>query len=130
MIFLNCFIIKISNNLTVTKCSFTLNSSNIDTSTTNSRVQCYKIGHIAFISGVIKIKKAINVYSSMQIGTGFPKLHSSYSYDNYSSALSQDGTYASCFISINKNGQSDLFVRFQKTAVGDIFYINMCYICQ
>lgn len=49
-----------NNNLTVTKCSFTLNSLNINTSTQYSRVQCFKIGHIAFINGVIKINKAIN----------------------------------------------------------------------
>ena len=66
----------------------------------------------------------------MRIGTGFPKLHSSYSYNAYSSSFSQDGTYASCFAEINKNGDLDLAVRFQKAAAGDIFYINMCYICQ
>lgn len=120
----------INNNLTVTKCSFALNSSNINTSTQYSRVQCFKIGHIAFINGVIKINKAINAYSQLRIGTGFPKLHSSYSYNAYSSSFPQDGTYASCFAEINKNGDLDLAVRFQKAAAGDIFYINMCYICQ
>ena len=119
-----------NNNLTVTKCSFTLNSSNINTSIQHSRIQCFKIGHIAFIEGVIKINKAINIYSSLRIGTGFPKLHSLYSYNVYSSALSQDNTYASCFAEINKNGDFDLAVRFQKTSVGDVFYINLCYICQ
>ena len=119
-----------NNNLTVTKCSFTLNSLNINTSTQYSRVQCFKIGHIAFINGVIKINKAISTYSPLRIGTGFPKLHSSYSYNAYSSSFSQDGTYASCFAEINKNGDLDLAVRFQKAAAGDIFYINMCYICQ
>ena len=119
-----------NNNLTVTKCSFTLNSLNINTSTQYSRVQCFKIGHIAFINGVIRINKAINTYSPLRIGTGFPKLHSSYSYNAYSSSFSQDGTYASCFAEINKNGDLDLAVRFQKAAAGDIFYINMCYICQ
>ena len=120
----------INNNLTVTECSFALNSSNINTSTQHSRVQCFKIGHIAFINGVIKINKAINAYSPLRIGTGFPKLHSSYLYNACSSSFSQDGTYASCFAEINKNGDLDLDVRFQKTAVGDIFHINMCYICQ
>lgn len=119
-----------NNNLTVTECSFALNSSNIDISPKKSRVQCFKIGHIAFINGVIKINKAINAYSPLQIGTGFPKLHSSYSYNAYSSSFSQDGTYASCFAEINKNGDLDLDVRFQKTSAGDIFYINLCYICQ
>ena len=107
-----------------------MDSSNIDISTKNSRVQCFKIGHIAFISGVIKIKKAINIYSPLRIGTGFPKLHSSYSYNAYSSSFSQDNTYASCFAEINKNGDFDLAVRFQRTSAGDIFYISMCYICQ
>ena len=107
-----------------------MNSLNIDISTKNSRVQCFKIGHIAFINGVIKINKAINAYSPLRIGTGFPKLHSSYSCNAYSSSFSQDGTYASCFAEINKNGELDLAVRFQKTSVGDIFFINMYYICQ
>ena len=120
----------INNNLTVTECSFALNSSNINTSMQYSRVQCFKIGHIAFINGVIKINKAINAYSPLRIGTGFPKLHSSYSCNAYSSSFSQDGTYASCFAEINKNGDLDLAVRFQKTSAGDIIYINMCYICQ
>lgn len=65
-------------------------------------------------------------YLTLKTATGYVKLLPR----TLASLVSTSDGYASCFAEINKNGNLDLAVRFQKTAVGDIFYINMCYICQ
>lgn len=35
-----------------------------------------------------------------------------------------------CLLSVSKNGEIDLYVRWQKALAGDVFYYEFCYICK
>ena len=115
-----------SNLMAINTYSVTLNNSNIKTS--DSWIECNRIGNLVMVNGCVKITKAVNAYAALNIASGVPapcctkKL--------YTVAIAQDNTYSSCFLGVSKNGNIDLYVRWQKAIVGDVFYYEFCYICE
>lgn len=115
-----------SNLMAINTYSVTLNTSNVKTS--DSWIECNRIGNLVMVNGCVKITKAVNAYAALNIASGVPapcctkKL--------YTVAIAQDNTYSSCFLGVSKNGDIDLYVRWQKASVGDVFYYEFCYICE
>lgn len=115
-----------SNLMAINTYSVTLNNSNVKTS--DSWIECNRIGNLVMVNGCVKITKAVNAYAALNIASGVPapcctkKL--------YTAAIAQDNTYSSCFLGVSKNGNIDLYVRWQKASVGDVFYYEFCYICE
>ena len=115
-----------SNLMAINTYSVTLNTSNVKTS--DSWTECNRIGNLVMVNGCAKITKAVNAYATLNIASGVPapcctkKL--------YTVAIAQDNTYSSCFLGVSKNGDIDLYVRWQKASVGDVFYYEFCYICE
>ena len=115
-----------SNLMAINTYSVTLNNSNVKTS--DSWIECNRIGNLVMVNGCVKITKAVNAYAVLNIASGVPapcctkKL--------YTVAIAQDNTYSSCFLGVSKNGNIDLYVRWQKALVGDVFYYEFCYICE
>lgn len=115
-----------SNLMAINTYSVTLNNSNVKTS--DSWIECNRIGNLVMVNGCVKITKAVNAYAALNIASGAPapcctkKL--------YTVAIAQDNTYSSCFLGVSKNGNIDLYVRWQKALVGDVFYYEFCYICE
>ena len=115
-----------SNLMAINTYPVTLNTSNVKTS--DSWIECNRIGNLVMVNGCVKITKAVNAYAALNIASGVPapcctkKL--------YIAAIAQDNTYSSCFLYVSKNGDIDLYVRWQKASVGDVFYYEFCYICE
>ena len=125
--YLNYYIFKISNNLTTIKiCPVSLNTTNVKTP--DSWIECNKIGNLVMINGCVKITKAVNTYSTLNIASGAPV--PCCNKQLYTVAIAQDNTYSNCFLEVSKSGAVNLLVRWQKASSGDVFYYEFCYICK
>ena len=117
----------INNNLmSINTYPVTLNTSNAKTS--DSWIECNRIGNLVMVNGCTKITKNVNVYAGLNIASGLPA--PCCDKQLYIGAITQDNTYSSCLLSVSKNGEIDLYVRWQKALAGDVFYYEFCYICK
>lgn len=117
----------IKNNLmTINTYPVTLNTSNVKTS--DSWIECNRIGNLVMVNGCTKITKNVNIYAGLNIASGVPA--PCCDKQLYIGAIAQDNTYSSCLLCISKNGEIDLYVRWQKALAGDVFYYEFCYICK
>ena len=115
-----------SNLMAINTYPVTLNTSNVKTS--DSWIECNRIGNLVMVNGCTKITKNVNVYAGLNIASGVPA--PCCDKQLYIGAIAQDNTYSSCLLSVNKNGEIDLYVRWQKALAGDVFYYEFCYICK
>jgi len=104
----------------------TLNTSNVKTS--DSWIECNRIGNLVMVNGCVKITKDVNVYTGINLASGAPA--PCCDKQLYTGAIAQDNTYSSCLLSASKNGEIDLYVRWKKALAGDVFYYEFCYICK
>lgn len=117
----------INNNLmSINTYLVTLNTSNVKTS--DSWIECNRIGNLVMVNGCTKITKNVNVYSGLNIASGVPAPCCDKQF--YTGGIVQDNTYSSCLLCVSKNGEIDLYVRWQKALAGDVFYYEFCYICK
>ena len=117
----------IKNNLmTINTYPVTLNTSNVKTS--DSWIECNRIGNLVMVNGCAKITKDVNVYAGLNIASGVPAPCCDKQF--YTGGIVQDNTYSSCLLCVSKNGEIDLYVRWQKALAGDVFYYEFCYICK
>ena len=117
----------INNNLmSINTYLVKLNTSNVKTS--DSWIECNRIGNLVMVNGCTKITKNVNVYAGLNIASGLPA--PCCDKQLYIGAIAQDNTYSSCLLSVSKNGEIDLYVRWQKALAGDVFYYEFCYICK
>ena len=115
-----------SNLMAINTYHMTLNTSNVKTP--DSWIECNRIGNLVMINGCAKITKAVNTYSVLNIASGAPV--PCCNKQLYTVAIAQDNTYSSCFLGVSKNGDINLYVRWQKASAGDVFYYEFCYICK
>lgn len=115
-----------SNLMAINTYSMTLNTSNIKTP--DSWIECNRIGNLVMVNGCVKITKAVNAYATLNIASGVPA--PCCNKQLYTVAIAQDNTYSSCFLGVSKNGDINLYVRWQKASAGDVFYYEFCYICK
>ena len=115
-----------SNLMAINTYHMTLNTSNVKTS--DSWIECNRIGNLVMVNGCTKITKNVNVYAGLNIASGVPA--PCCDKQLYIGAIAQDNTYSSCLLSVSKNGEIDLYVRWQKALAGDVFYYEFCYICK
>lgn len=104
----------------------TLNTSNVKTP--DSWIECNRIGNLVMINGCTKITKDVNAYAALNIASGAPA--PCCDKQLYTGATAQDNTYSSCLLSVSKNGEINLYVRWKKALAGDVFYYEFCYICK
>ena len=117
----------IKNNLmSINTYPVTLNTSNVKTS--DSWIECNRIGNLVMVNGCTKITKNVNVYAGLNIASGVPA--PCCDKQLYIGAIAQDNTYSSCLLSASKNGEINLYVRWKKALAGDVFYYEFCYICK
>lgn len=117
----------INNNLmSINTYLVTLNTSNVKMS--DSWIECNRIGNLVMVNGCTKITKNVNAYAGLNIASGVPA--PCCDKQLYIGAITQDNTYSSCLLSVSKNGEIDLYVRWQKALAGDVFYYEFCYICK
>lgn len=117
----------IKNNLmTINTYPVTLNTSNVKTS--DSWIECNRIGNLVMVNGCTKITKDVNIYAGLNIASGVPAPCCDKQF--YTGGIVQDNTYSSCLLCVSKNGEIDLYVRWQKALAGDVFYYEFCYICK
>lgn len=117
----------INNNLmSINTYLVTLNTSNVKTS--DSWIECNRIGNLVMVNGCAKITKDVNVYAGLNIASGVPAPCCDKQF--YTGGIVQDNTYSSCLLCVSKNGEIDLYVRWQKALAGDVFYYEFCYICK
>ena len=115
-----------SNLMAINTYHMTLNTSNVKTS--DSWIECNRIGNLVMVNGCVKITKAVNAYATLNIASGVPA--PCCNKQLYTVAIAQDNTYSSCFLGVSKNGDINLYVRWQKASAGDVFYYEFCYICK
>ncbi len=115
-----------SNLMAINTYHMTLNTSNVKTS--DSWIECNRIGNLVMVNGCVKITKDVNVYTGINLASGAPA--PCCDKQLYTGAIAQDNTYSSCLLSVSKNGEIDLYVRWQKALAGDVFYYEFCYICK
>lgn len=115
-----------SNLMAINTYSMTLNTSNVKTP--DSWIECNRIGNLVMVNGCVKITKAVNTYATLNIASGVPAPCCDKQF--YTGGIVQDNTYSSCLLYVSKNGEIDLYVRWQKALVGDVFYYEFCYICK
>lgn len=117
----------INNNLmSINTYLVTLNTSNVKTS--DSWIECNRIGNLVMVNGCAKITKDVNIYSGFNIASGVPAPCCDKQF--YTGGIAQDNTYSSCLLNVSKNGEINLYVRWQKALAGDVFYYEFCYICK
>ena len=117
----------IKNNLmSINTYPVTLNTSNVKTS--DSWIECNRIGNLVMVNGCVKITKDVNVYTGINLASGAPA--PCCDKQLYTGAIAQDNTYSSCLLSASKNGEINLYVRWKKALAGDVFYYEFCYICK
>lgn len=117
----------INNNLmSINTYLVTLNTSNVKTS--DSWIECNRIGNLVMVNGCAKITKDVNIYSGLNIASGVPAPCCDKQF--YTGGITQDNTYSSCLLNVSKNGEINLYVRWQKALAGDVFYYEFCYICK
>lgn len=115
-----------SNLMAINTYPVTLNTSNVKTS--DSWIECNRIGNLVMVNGCTKITKNANVYTGINLASGVPAPCCDKQF--YTVAIAQDNTYSSCFLGVSKNGEINLYVRWQKALAGDVFYYEFCYICK
>ena len=115
-----------SNLMAINTYHMTLNTSNVKTS--DSWIECNRIGNLVMVNGCVKITKDVNVYTGINLASGAPA--PCCDKQLYTGAIAQDNTYSSCLLSVSKNGEINLYVRWKKASSGDIFYYEFCYICK
>ena len=115
-----------SNLMAINTYSMTLNTSNVKTP--DSWIESNRIGNLVMVNGCVKITKAVNAYATLNIASGVPA--PCCNKQLYTVAIAQDNTYSSCFLGVSKNGDINLYVRWQKASAGDVFYYEFCYICK
>ena len=115
-----------SNLMAINTYHMTLNTSNVKTS--DSWIECNRIGNLVMVNGCTKITKNVNVYAGLNIASGVPAPCCDKQF--YTGGIVQDNTYSSCLLCVSKNGEIDLYVRWQKALAGDVFYYEFCYICK
>lgn len=117
----------INNNLmSINTYLVTLNTSNVKMS--DSWIECNRIGNLVMVNGCAKITKDVNIYSGLNIASGVPAPCCDKQF--YTGGIAQDNTYSSCLLNVSKNGEINLYVRWQKALAGDVFYYEFCYICK
>ena len=79
------------------------------------------------VSAAVRVKTAIGTYSGITLATGLPIPLGG---TMQGSALSKDGTYASCVFEIGGTGGLRLDSRFQSVRSGDTFLGQIVYLCQ
>lgn len=115
-----------SNLMAINTYHMTLNTSNVKTP--DSWIECNRIGNLVMINGCTKITKDVNAYAALNIASGAPAPYCDKQL--YTGATAQDNTYSSCLLSVSKNGEINLYVRWKKALAGDVFYYEFCYICK
>ena len=115
-----------SNLMAINTYHMTLNTSNVKTS--DSWIECNRIGNLVMVNGCVKITKDVNVYTGINLASGAPA--PCCDKQLYTGATTQDNTYSSCLLSVSKNGEINLYVRWKKALAGDVFYYEFCYICK
>ena len=115
-----------SNLMAINTYHMTLNTSNVKTP--DSWIECNRIGNLVMVNGCTKITKDVNAYAGLNIASGAPA--PCCDKQLYTGATAQDNTYSSCLLSVSKNGEINLYVRWQKALAGDVFYYEFCYICK
>ena len=115
-----------SNLMAINTYHMTLNTSNVKTS--DSWIECNRIGNLVMVNGCVKITKDVNVYTGINLASGAPV--PCCNKQLYTVAIAQDNTYSNCFLEVSKSGAVNLLVRWQKASSGDIFYYEFCYICK
>ena len=115
-----------SNLMAINTYHMTLNTSNVKTS--DSWIECNRIGNLVMVNGCVKITKDVNVYTGINLASGAPA--PCCDKQLYTGAIAQDNTYSSCLLSVSKNGEINLYVRWKKALAGDVFYYEFCYICK
>lgn len=115
-----------SNLMAINTYHMTLNTSNVKTS--DSWIECNRIGNLVMVNGCVKITKDVNVYTGINLASGAPA--PCCDKQLYTGAMAQDNTYSSCLLSVSKNGEINLYVRWKKALAGDVFYYEFCYICK
>lgn len=115
-----------SNLMAINTYHMTLNTSNVKTS--GSWIECNRIGNLVMVNGCVKITKDVNVYTGINLASGAPA--PCCDKQLYTGAIAQDNTYSSCLLSVSKNGEINLYVRWKKALAGDVFYYEFCYICK
>lgn len=107
-----------SNLMAINTYHMTLNTSNVKTS--DSWIECNRIGNLVMVNGCVKITKDVNVYTGINLASGAPA--PCCDKQLYTGAIAQDNTYSSCLLSVSKNGEINLYVRWKKALAGDVFY--------
>lgn len=115
-----------SNLMAINTYHMTLNTSNVKTS--DSWIECNRIGNLVMVNGCVKITKDVNIYTGINLASGAPA--PCCDKQLYTGAIAQDNTYSSCLLSVSKNGEINLYVRWKKALAGDVFYYEFCYICK
>lgn len=115
-----------SNLMAINTYHMTLNTSNVKTS--DSWIECNRIGNLVMVNGCVKITKDVNVYTGINLASGAPA--PCCDKQLYTGAIAQDNAYSSCLLSVSKNGEINLYVRWKKALAGDVFYYEFCYICK
>ena len=115
-----------SNLMAINTYHMTLNTSNVKTS--DSWIECNRIGNLVMVNGCVKITKDVNVYTGINLASGAPA--PCCDKQLYTGAIAQDNTYSSCLLSVSKNGEINLYVRWKKALAGEVFYYEFCYICK
>ena len=115
-----------SNLMAINTYHMTLNTSNVKTS--DSWIECNRIGNLVMVNGCVKITKDVNVYTGINLASGAPA--PCCDKQLYTGAIAQDNTYSSCLLSVSENGEINLYVRWKKALAGDVFYYEFCYICK
>ena len=115
-----------SNLMVINTYHMTLNTSNVKTP--DSWIECNRIGNLVMINGCVKITKDVNVYTGINLASGAPAPCCDKQF--YTGAIAQDNTYSNCLLSVSKNGENNLYVRWKKALAGDVFYYEFCYICK
>lgn len=92
----------INNNLmSINTYPVTLNTSNVKTS--DSWIECNRIGNLVMVNGCAKITKNVNVYAGLNIASGVPA--PCCDKQLYIGAITQDNTYSSCLLRLAERGK-------------------------
>lgn len=102
-----------------------INSKTVDTSF--GYIRATQSGKVVVVSAAVRVRAAIGTYSGMTLATGLPNPLGG---ALQGSALSKDGTYASCVFEVGADGGLRLNSRFQAVSSGDTFLGQIVYLCQ
>lgn len=117
---------ELNSNLTPQILQISVNSENVDTSF--GYIVAGKYGNVIVVSGTVRVKKAVGVYSGITLASGLPIPIGAKAI--YGSAISKDGAYASCIFEIGHDGKLNLDSRSHSVNLGDTFLGQIVYLCQ